>query len=702
MSRKRRRIITLKNVETSSITIDVRDIIGRISPYIYGYFTENLANIIYGGIWAEMLRNRKFEVPDLNHDGLSDPWEPIGKDKFVEYTHDCEVSYSGKCSQRITVLSNDGKLRGIAQSRISVVKGRKYVVTLYLKQKNFDGKVTVALGENERKIYASQTIDNCPSEWKRYSLSLIPHMTDANCKFMILLNGAGTIWVDAASLMPADNLNGLRKEVITLAKEVDPPVIRWPGGCFADGYHWKDGIGHRDQRPVRLDPAWKCWEPNDFGTDEFIQFCKAVGAEPYICLNFGSGTVEEAIKWVEYCNGDPSTLEGSRRAANGHPEPYGVRFWGVGNEVCYPTEIGHTDAATYAKRLIEYCKALKKMDSKIKVVAVGCLASWPRDSLLEIGVPLPESAKKFLDSLPGWNRTVLEIAGEYIDFLSVHWYVPMLHPAEMRLDENRIYHVIVAAPQDLERMLKETEATIEKVLRGRRDVKIILDEWNMNFTSQSDIEKTKEMLSKMTLDGSIDKMRTEFTLRDALFAAGVLNVLQRLCEYVYMANLATLVNAMGLILVDQAQACPSSLYPVFKVYTKYSGEFSVRTKVKSPSFDVARTGAVPSLKNVPYLDCSASLSEDRKKLYLHVINRHPSKDLICRICLLGCSPREEAKVLEINAPDVLSKNSFKKSDVVKISEHTIKGVKEDFEYKFPAHSITSMVIHLSSEPLPIK
>ncbi|GAH89314.1 unnamed protein product, partial [marine sediment metagenome] len=242
--------------------------------------------------------------------------------------------------------------------------------------------------------------------------------------------------------------------VIALVKEVNPPVIRWPGGCFADGYHWQDGIGPRDQRPVKLDPAWKCWESNDFGTDEFLQFCKAVGAEPYMCLNFGSGTVEEAAGWVRYSNSSPSTLEGSWRVANGYSEPYGIRFWGVGNEVSYPTEIGHTNAKTYAKKLIEYCKALKEIDPEVKVVAVGCLASWPKDAIREkLGRPFSGNLKKFFQSLTDWNETVLEIVGEYIDFLSVHWYVPLLDPLEAKmLDKDRIYHAIVAAPQDLERM----------------------------------------------------------------------------------------------------------------------------------------------------------------------------------------------------------------------------------------------------------
>ncbi len=652
IEKKEEKIMTLKDAD-AGIIINVKDVIGRINSYIYGYFTENLANIIKGGIWAEMLQNRKFESFFA--------WKSIGEEKSVEYTHDAEVSYSGKYSQKITISANDEKIRGIAQSGISVVKGRDYIATLHLKQKNFNGKIIIALGNNEKELYAMQTIDNCSSEWKRYALTLTPDKTASSCKFMIILEGIGTLWIDSVSLMPAENLNGLREDVIALTREVNPTVIRWPGGCFADGYHWQDGIGPRDQRPARRDPAWKAWEENDFGTDEFIQFCKAVGAEPYLCLNFGSGTVEEAVKWNRYCNSSPSTLEGSWRADNGYPEPYQIQFWGVGNEVCFPTEIGHTDAKSYAEKLIEYSQALKKTDPKVKIVAVGCLASWPGDALTESGAPLPEDIKKFLESLTDWNDIVLKVAGKHIDFLSVHWYIPQLSVEERRgLGKDRLYHTIVAAPQDLERMLRETQATIDKVLKGEKEVKIIIDEWNIMGIAR-------------------------FRLRDALYAAGVLNVMQR--EDIFMANLASLVNVMGLIIVDQTQANPSSLYSVFKNYTEHSGVLSVRAKVESPCFDLPRTGAVPSLKDVPYLDCSASLSEDKKKLYIHVINRHPSKNLTCDMHLPGCSPKEKVKVWEINAPDILS-------DVVGISEYAIKGITKDFKYTFPAHSITSMMIPL--------
>ena len=671
-------MMAIKAAKKGSITIDVKDVLGRISPYIYGYFIENLANIVYGGIWAEILRNRKFGVPDFNNDGLSDPWEPIGKDEYIEYFHDPEVFYSGEYSQKMVIKSSDGKERGIAQSRISVIKGRKYTAYLYLKQNDFNGTVTIALGKNEKKIYASQSISKVSPEWEKYTVNLIPNKTDANCKFMILFNGAGTIWIDAVSLMPMENDEGLRKDVIALVKEVDPPVLKWPGGCFADGYHWKDGVGPRDQRPVKLDPAWKCWEANDFGTNEFIHFCKAVGAEPYLCLNFGSGTVEEAAEWVKYCNS----------------ASYKIKYWAVGNEICYPTEIGHTDAVTYARKLVDYCKVLKSLDPEIKVSAVGCLKSWPRDAMIETGIPLPKEVTNLFAMLADWNERVLEIAGDWFDFLSVHWYVPLINPVEIKqLDKDRIYHAIVAAPQDLERMLKETVTTIDKVMEGRKDIKIIIDEWGMNLIS-SDQEKTRDLLSKMVLDGSIDKLRTEFTLRDALFAAGVLNVLQRLCKHIFMANFSTLVNVMGLILVDQTQAIPSALHPVFKVYTKHSGEIAVRATVESPSFNVPRTGTVPSLKNVPYIDCSASLSRDKRNLYIHIVNRHPSEDIVCHIRLLGCSPSEEVRIWEINAQNVSSKNNFKNPNAVRISESVIRRGANDFEYRFPAHSITSMMIQL--------
>ncbi|MEI6875163.1 MAG: alpha-N-arabinofuranosidase, partial [Spirochaetota bacterium] len=200
-----------------------------------------------------------------------------------------------------------------------------------------------------------------------------------------------------------DDSGAPRKGLAAAMQKIRPSIIRWPGGCFADGYHWRDGIGPKDQRPIRPNLAWhNADETNRFGTDEFIAYSRSIGAEPYICANVGSGSPEEAADWVEYCNGTGNTTYAKMRRANGSEQPYGVRYWGVGNEIDeteHINEIGCLSAEDYARAVREYSKLMRRISSDIKLVAVG-------------------SNRGEVD----WNLTVLEKAGAYMDYIALHGY----------------------------------------------------------------------------------------------------------------------------------------------------------------------------------------------------------------------------------------------------------------------------------------
>jgi alpha-L-arabinofuranosidase len=168
---------------------------------------------------------------------------------------------------------------------------------------------------------------------------------------------------------PLSDEHGFRKDVLDAVRRLRPPVLRWPGGNFVSGYHWLDGVGPKNSRPRRMDLAWHAEEPNRFGTDEFIAFCDAVGAEPYICLNMGTGSVDEAQAWVEYCNGSGNTEWAARRRDNGHDAPYGVRYWGLGNEMYGSWQIGQMSADDYVKTARQWAKVLKWTDPGIELVS---------------------------------------------------------------------------------------------------------------------------------------------------------------------------------------------------------------------------------------------------------------------------------------------------------------------------------------------
>ena len=170
---------------------------------------------------------------------------------------------------------------------------------------------------------------------------------------------------------PLADERGFRKDVIEAVRRLRPPVLRWPGGNFVSGYHWTDGIGPKENRPRRMELAWRTEESNRFGTDEFLAFCEAVGAEPYLCVNMGTGTMDEAMAWVEYCNGTGDTEWANRRRENGHEEPYRVRYWGLGNEMYGPWQIGQKTAEDYVKEARQWAKVLTWTDPSIELVSCG-------------------------------------------------------------------------------------------------------------------------------------------------------------------------------------------------------------------------------------------------------------------------------------------------------------------------------------------
>ncbi len=196
---------------------------------------------------------------------------------------------------------------------------------------------------------------------------------------------------------------GFRQDVLEHARRLKVTNVRWPGGNFVSGYHWMDGIGPQDARPKRMDLAWHVVEPNQFGTDEFIEWCRAVPTEPFICVNMGSGTLDEAQAWVEYCNGKDDTHYANLRRANGHPDPYGVRLWGLGNEVSGGWQIGHKSAERYAEDALEFAKVMKWTDPSIRLIACGSCMQNAEDAT--------------------WNRVVVEKLADICEYLSIHMYV---------------------------------------------------------------------------------------------------------------------------------------------------------------------------------------------------------------------------------------------------------------------------------------
>ena len=457
----------------------------------------------------------------------------------------------------------------------------------------------------------------------------------------------GSIWVGENSSIP--NVRGLRKDVLEATKKMGPTIIRWPGGCPADVYHWLDGVGPREERPQTVLPTF--WsvdveETNEFGTHEFIDFCREVGADPYINVNVGTGTPEEAANWVEYCNREGKTKYAIMRVKNGHPEPFNVKYWGIGNELYGWWEVGHMDAEEHACVAFEYAKVMKMVDPTIKVVAVGC----DQDE---------------------WNYQLLKKAGRNIDFVSIHKYY--------RYED---YYTLVACPLEAKKSLERLSNLINAIIDpAEREIKIAVDEWNVWHK-----------------DAGPRAFYQRLTLQDGLFAAGMFHTMHKMCNSVGMANLCDLINSgpCGPIVTNEETLFVNPEYLAFSLYRHHIGDIVLHS---STEVDTYNAGEILNEKidNVPYLDCLATLSEEKGKLYLAVINRHRDEDIECTIKLRDFRTLNEGEVYELNAEDVMSANDFDSPDNVRITKKKISSVATSFNYIFPRHSAT--VLEITAHPV---
>jgi len=424
----------------------------------------------------------------------------------------------------------------------------------------------------------------------------------------------------------------LRQDTLDLIKQLNPPLIRYPGGNFASGYHWEDGIGPKDKRPPRHDAAWQAEESNLIGTDEFLAFCDLVGTEPLLVVNDGSGTPEEAARWVSYCNDPETTEQGKRRAANGHPEPYGVKYWGVGNEVWGVWQIGTTSASEYVKRMLRFIMAMKEADPSIILVAVG-------------DIPLTADEN---DPAALWNKEVLSKAGDKFDYLSWHIYQPGADGWNDLSDPMEIYKTVCAAPIDIETYITRIEKEIADYSPNKKILQS-LDEWNVWLSPPPDAGSMHQVI---------------YTMRDAIYAASLLAACYRHANTLGMTNLAQLVNVLPLIYTNADTAIGTALFPPFILFNQMERRV-VSSISQCPTFSNKAMGKnIYAHENVPGLDQLLTVSEDGKRLTLLLINRLPENRLEVSFSLDGVP----ANSLEVAASHPLDANTAAHPFKVKIQD----------------------------------
>jgi len=340
-----------------------------ISPLIYGNFMELLSDLV-PAMWAEKLDGTSFEYVrtpeerklhranvafDPKVDPHDRPWYSLDKLPQAECELDSDRPFNGQVSQRITLRAG-GNEAGIAQGGIFVEKGETYRFIGHFRQRDLAGPVEIEL-RSGREVIARDTIAGITGDWTERQATLVPSATTAGGTFVLRISTPGTLWVDRVSLMPAKTVAGWRPDAVAAMRAIKPGVIRW-GGSVIEGYSWRDGIGPWQRRVPFPNRPWGRVDPNLVGIEEFIAFCRATEAEPLVCVCWSGRKPSEAADQVEYCNGPATSPLGSLRARNGHPEPYGVKYWQIGNEV---------SGARYDNSVAEFARAMRKADPSIKI-----------------------------------------------------------------------------------------------------------------------------------------------------------------------------------------------------------------------------------------------------------------------------------------------------------------------------------------------
>jgi len=458
---------------------------------------------------------------------------------------------------------------------------------------------------------------------------------------------------------PLSDKEGFRKDVMTAVKDMGVPLLRWPGGNFSSNYNWMDGIGPRDKRPRRLEMAWGTVEDNRFGTHEFMDYIEQVGAEPYICMNLGTGTWTDAQQWVEYVNGTQDTEITRLRKKNGRDKPWKVKYWGLGNEMDGYWQMGHRSASDYGAFALETAKLAKLTDPQVKLIAAGSSNYRPGSDWI------------------GWNRTVLEYLKDYADYISLHLYVG---------NTANDYADFVASPIEMDQKIETVAGIIDAALATRTDhvtgalakdgrrIYIAFDEWNVWYRARGDSQRGRRILEE------------HYNLEDALVVAGFLNSLVNHADVVKIANLAQLVNVIAPIFTNDKGLFLQTIYYPLQLFSRNVKGKSLALFVDGPSYKTKRFDKVPTI------DASASL--DGNDLVLNVVNRHQSEAIAVAIGLEDRTFSGAVAVAEVNGPDIKAENDFGKT-LVATRTSSVNAGGNNLNYSFPPHSYTQLKARLA-------
>jgi alpha-N-arabinofuranosidase len=383
---------------------------------------------------------------------------------------------------------------------------------------------------------------------------------------------------------------GFRRDVIEALRPLRMPVMRYPGGNFVSCYNWRDGIGPREKRPVRLDYAWKSVESNQFGTDEFMAWCEMAGTAPMLAINLGTGSTAEAAALLEYCNFPAGTAWADRRKRNGHAEPYGVKLWCLGNEMDGEWQAGHVPAEVYAQRAWQAGVLMKGLDPSIETVICG-------------------SSHERMPTYMEWDRTVLEHCWDKIDYISAHRYSQNTH------DDSAWF---LAEGTVIDRVLTDYAGLLDyvrAVKKSNKRVYLSFDEWNVWYRARAGSHTDGDWTRAPHL------LEEAYNLEDALVCAQYLLSFIRRADLVKVACLAQIVNVIAPIMTHPDGLLRQTIYHAIALIAQHAAGVSLVPVVQGPTYVAGTRG------ETPVLDAAASYDQAAGTAAFLLVNRHQHEQL---------------------------------------------------------------------------
>ena len=426
---------------------------------------------------------------------------------------------------------------------------------------------------------------------------------------------------------PHADENGLRTDVLTALRELNFRAMRYPGGNFLSGYRWEDGVGPRDKRPRRRDLAWQSIETNQFGTNEFMEFCKGVNTEPMMAVNMGTGTIQDAANLVEYCNAPVGTQYADLRASHGYTEPHKVKYWCIGNEMDGPWQIGHLEAEDYGKKAREAAKMMRWHDRDIELVLCG-------------------SSSSRMPTFPEWDRVALEYCWDQVDYHSLHFY------ANNHDNDTASY---LAYSAEFERFVDTLAGVLRYVKarnRSKHDVYLSWDEWNVWYKAHFPEHMEGQWTEAPHLIEEI------YNLEDALVVAQWMNVFLRKSDVLKVACLAQIVNVIAPILTTRNTMLKQSIYYPIALFSRLAAGDALDVAVKAPLYETNLYG------DMPLLDVSSSYDPETGTNAVFIVNRSQTEQVPVNLHWQALQPKSVVSAHQLAGTDPKAANTLENPNQV--------------------------------------